>query len=159
MEVLHSSVNGISQLFLTVLPVMKTDTPIKRLLCTLCDLTWSCFSSRGKLYKIMVFLSNIENGCTDIHLHYGCGCVRCHAIQLVDECIHFGRTCCIIHIHVVKAWTYTFFLKMKAAGFSEIILVNQTDIASRKTRCRSLLGVWVFWMGWGGGSKMWNSTM
>jgi len=65
----------------------------------------------------MVFLSNIVNSCTDPHLHYGC--LGCHAIQLVGECTHFGRTCFIIHI-------YVFFLKMEAARLSEIILVNQT---------------------------------
>jgi hypothetical protein len=63
----------------------------------------------------MVVLSNTVNSCTDPHLHYGC--LGCHAIQLVDECKHFGRTCFIIHI-------YMFFLKMEAAGLSEIVLVN-----------------------------------
>ena len=64
-----------------------------------------------------MFLSNIVNSCTDPHLHYGC--LGCHAIQSVGECKHFGRTGFIIHI-------YMFFLKMEAAGLSEIILVNQT---------------------------------
>jgi hypothetical protein len=63
----------------------------------------------------MVFLSNIATSFTDQHLYYGC--LGCHAIQLVDECKHFGRTCFIIHI-------YVFFLKMEAAALSEIILVN-----------------------------------
>jgi hypothetical protein len=86
------------------------------------------------------------NSCSDAHLHYGC--LGCHAIKLVDECKHFGRTYFIIHI-------YVFFLKMEAASLSETIQVNLTVTLhpGRPDRDHFMMYEYYDWVG-GSGGKM-----